>query len=471
MILESSKRMKRLISVVISVCGLITPALAWTTIDVMDHPSAFSPLWANAALRAYSCSAEQHTGELSIVEFDRPLVFFPRFEGNPQENSKIASLTLPTDTLILSEGWATEISNVAGRSLFGKSEDGPGYFKVGKQPDAKPNPSGKIDLETERLLEGSEVQVRGVSLDKKSGKLAALISQNQAEAPEPPRYEDYKDIYACKLVENHDLKGFADKTVLKLIASMTTIRKETPSRPVAPSPSKPEPVPALPDRSPSFNPAPDFEKPDAFAAETSKKVKFSLHCIDKDGETIRVAFFEEQLSGFPHLVIKHNENELRASNHYSFERLRVTVNVAPIPDDEKDKYSALLILDGRAGDEIYPAGLMFMANMTASDSQYEMSEHPVQLRSSGELPTAMWPKISNQVNEFGLNLIRFRIDRATGETAIALSWPMMPELTIQHKCSISDAPKRDASAMIRESLTAMGAEQKRLEKSGIENRL
>ncbi|AIK41092.1 hypothetical protein [Brucella anthropi] len=184
--------MKRIAAVLIASVSLVSNAYALHPSDIIDNPSKFSDMWTRAAVQAFSCKNVDYDSKLKIVQFDDHFYEFPRFEGDPRKDDRISSLTRPTNTLILSEGMATETTSIAGRSLFGASEDTPTHFSAGHYTAVTAYPKfdtakiGKGILEQDRLLEGSEVQFKGVVLDKKSGRLTALISQNQASSGEAP---------------------------------------------------------------------------------------------------------------------------------------------------------------------------------------------------------------------------------------------------------------------------------------------
>lgn len=221
-------------------------------------------------------------------------------------------------------------------------------------------------------------------------------------------------------------------------------------------------------------PVGNLENPGPYIAQVSKQTKFALTCKDDEGDRIRVAVFEHPLRGFPHLQIEHNEDELKRDKIYTKDRLHVTAKVRSIrePSSPNSKLArhALVIVDYQLGDEIYPAGLSFIADLAEGPNAYE-GGRGTQLRASSELPTIMRPKIRNEYGEFNVTLNKLKIDRVTGDTTLTMSWFLVPALHIKHKCQISKQPDKDAAIMIGEAFEGMKAEIKRITKKGVENRL
>ena len=195
-----------------------------------------------------------------------------------------------------------------------------------------------------------------------------------------------------------------------------------------------------------------------------------MKCKDNDGETIRVAMFNHPLRGFPSLKIESNEIELIKDKNYSLERLRVTPKVRSVRDFSPNSRQALIIIDGQMGDEIYPAGLTFMVEMKDGENMYDGGTG-TQLRESSQLPSAMRPKISNEYDDFSLTMNGVRIDRVTGDTTLTMSWHLVPDRAIKHKCAISKQPEKDAAAMIYDAFDGIKAEIKRTSKAGAVNKL
>lgn len=483
-----SLNMKRITAFLIASSSLISTAYALHPSDIIDNPSKFSEMWTQSAVQAYSCKNIDYDSTLKIVQFDDTFYEFPRFEGDPKKDDRISSLTRPTNTLILSEGMATVTTSIAGRSLFGASEDTPTHFSAGHYtavtayPKYDPARIGKGILEQDRLLEGSEVQFKGIVLDKKTGKLTALVSQNQASADEAPNFEEYEEQFDCKSIPKNDVANFADKTVRTLLASMAKVRKEVAEAPSVSNdgsaevqstatPPIAQTVPPKEDVSAEYDAGPvgNLENPEPYIAQVIKQVKFALKCKDKDGETIRVAMFEHPLRGFPSIKIEHNENDLIRDKNYSLDRLNVTPKVSSVRDPSSNNRQALVIIDGKMGDEIYPAGLTFMAEMEEGPNLYEGGA--TQLRVSSQLPTAMRPKISNEYDEFSLRMKKLQIDRVTGDTTITMAWSLVPNRAIKHKCAISKQPEKDVAVMISDAFDGIRAEIKRVTKKAVENTL
>ncbi len=481
--------MKRIATFLIASTCLVSSAYAMHPSDVIDNPSKFSDMWTQAAVQAFYCKNDDYGSTLKIVQFDDVFYQFPRFEGDPKKNDQIISLGRPTTTLILSEGMATETTSIAGRSLFGATEDTPTHFSAGHYtavtayPKYDPAKIGKGILEQDRLLEGSEVQFKGIVLDKKSGKLTALVSQNQASAGEAPKYEEYEEKFECKSIPKDEVVSFADNAVRTLLASMAKVRNEIFK---APSPSNAgsaetntiatppiaQTVPPKEDVSAEYDAGPvgNMENPEPYIAQVTKQLRFALKCKDNDGETIRVAMFNHPLRGFPSLKIESNEIELIKDKNYSLERLRVTPKVRSVRDFSPNSRQALIIIDGQMGDEIYPAGLTFMVEMKDGENMYDGGTG-TQLRESSQLPSAMRPKISNEYDDFSLTMNGVRIDRVTGDTTLTMSWHLVPDRAIKHKCTISKQPEKDAAAMIYDAFDGIRAEIKRVTKKAVENKL
>ena len=97
--------MKRIAAVLIASVSLVSNAYALHPSDIIDNPSKFSDMWTRAAVQAFSCKNVDYDSKLKIVQFDDHFYEFPRFEGDPRKDDRISSLTRPTNTLILSEGW------------------------------------------------------------------------------------------------------------------------------------------------------------------------------------------------------------------------------------------------------------------------------------------------------------------------------------------------------------------------------
>ncbi len=481
--------MKRITAFLIASSSLISTAYALHPSDIIDNPSKFSDMWTQSAVQAYSCKNIDYDSTLKIVQFDDTFYQFPRFEGDPKKDDRISSLTRPTNTLILSEGMATVTTSIAGRSLFGASEDTPSHFSAGHYtavtayPKYDPAKIGKGILEQDRLLEGSEVQFKGVVIDKKTGKLTALVSQNQASAGEAPKFEEYEEEFECKSIPKDDVATFADNAVRTLLASMAKVRKEIAEAPSVSNdgsaevqstatPPIAQTVPPKEDVSAEYDAGPvgNMENPEPYIAQVTKQIKFALKCKDKDGETIRVAMFDHPLRGFPSLKIESNELDLIRNKNYSLERLRVTPKVRSVRDFSPNSRQALIIIDGQMGDEIYPAGLTYMVEMKDGENMYEGGTG-TQLRESSQLPSAMRPKISNEYDDFSLTMNGVRIDRVTGDTTLTMSWHLVPDRAIKHKCTISKQPEKDAAAMIYDAFDGIRAEIKRVTKKAVENKL
>ena len=481
--------MKRIAAFMFASISLVSTSYAMHPSDIIDNPSKFSDMWTQAAVQAFSCKNVDYGSTLKIVQFDDVFYQFPRFEGDPKKNDRIISLGRPTSTLILSEGMATETTSIAGRSLFGATEDTPTHFSAGHYtavtayPKYDPAKIGKGILEQDRLLEGSEVQFNGVVLDKKTGKLTALVSQNQAESGEAPKFEEYEEEFECKSIPKDNVATFADKAVRTLLASMAKVRNEISK---APSPSNAgsagvqstatppiaQMVPPKEDVSAEYDAGPvgNMENPEPYISQVTKQIKFALKCKDKDGETIRVAMFDHPLRGFPSLKIESNEIDLIRDKNYSLERLRVTPKVRSVRDFSPSSRQALIIIDGQMGDEIYPAGLTYMVEMKDGENMYEGGTG-TQLRVSSQLPSAMRPKISNEYDEFSLTMNGVRIDRVTGDTTLTMSWPFVPDRAIKHKCTISKQPEKDTAKMITDAFEGIKDEIKRVSKRGPVNKL
>lgn len=479
--------MQRIATFLIASTCLVSSAYAMHPSDVIDNPSKFSDMWTQAVVQAFYCKNDDYGSTLKIVQFDDVFYQFPRFKGDPKENDTIISLGRPTTTLIMSEGMATETTSIAGRSLFGATEDTPTHFSAGHYtavtayPKYDPAKIGKGILEQDRLLEGSEVQFKGVVLDKKTGKLTALVSQNQASAGEAPKFEEYEEEFDCKSIPKDEVESFADNAVRTLLASMAKVRNEITK---APSPSSSvenqttatppiaQTVPPKEDVSAEYDAGPvgNMENPEPYIAQVTKQIKFALKCQDKHGDTIRVAMFDHPLRGFPSLKIESNEIDLIRNKNYSLERLRVTPKVRSVRDFSPNSRQTLIIIDSQVGDEIYPAGLTFMVEMKDGENMYDGGTG-TQLRVSSQLPSAMRPNISNEYDEFSLTMNGVRIDRVTGDTTLTMSWYLVPDRAIKHKCSISKQPEKDVAKMITDAFDGVKAEIKRVSKKGPVNKL
>ncbi len=180
--------------------------------------------------------------------------------------------------------------------------------------------------------------------------------------------------------------------------------------------------------------------------------------------------FDHPLRGFPSLSIESNEIDLIRDKNYSLERLRVTPKVRSVRDFSPSSRQALIIIDSQVGDEIYPSGLTFMVEMKDGENTYDGGTG-TQLRVSSQLPSAMRPKISNEYDEFSLTLNGVRIDRVTGDTTLTMSWYLVPDRAIKHKCTISKQPEKDAEKMITDAFDGIKAEIKRVTKAGAVNKL
>ncbi|WP_353368181.1 hypothetical protein, partial [Brucella sp. NBRC 12952] len=447
--------MKRIVAVLIASGSLASNAYALHPSDIIDNPSKFSDLWTRSAVQAFSCKNVDYESTLKVVQFDDHFYEFPRFEGDPKKDDRISSLTRPTNTLILSEGMATDTTSIAGRSLFGASEDTPTHLSAGHYtavtayPNFDPAKIGKGILEQDRLLEGSEVQFKGVVLDKNSGRLTALISQNQASSGEPPKFENNEEEFLCTSIPKDDVVEFADKSVRTLLASMAKVRKEVAGSfshgakthstpPIAQTMPPEDDVSAEYDAGPVGN----LENPGPYIAQVSKQTKFALTCKNVESDRIRIAMFEHPLRGFPILKIEHNEDELKRDKIYTKDRLQVTAKVRsarePRSRSLKMARHALVIVDYQLGDEIYPVGLSFIADLAEDPNAYE--GRGTQLRASSELPEMMRPKIKNEYGELNVMMNNVKIDRVTGDTTLTMSWFLVPALHIKHKCTISKQP-------------------------------
>lgn len=482
--------MKRLAIMLTCSLALVTPAAAFTADDMVNTPNEFSQFWSDFAVQAYSCTNE-FEATLKIVRFDGALDYFPRVArnikaGGPSVVLETSSFSkLPMDTLIVSEGLATVISSIAGRSLIGVSEDTTSHFSAGHYTAVTTYPKynasnvGGPNFMRHRLMQGGDVEISGIVLDKQSDQLSALVLQNQAEAGQRPRFEAYEDQYACQPVAKEELKPFAAGAVRTVVVSMADIRDAAAQSVQGQKPElKPQLLPEkkpqrrLTATSPVTETAPEqiLGWPDDYIENFSKQVRFALTCTDVDGETVRITMFNVPLAGFPLLHIEHNERELKQARIYSLDRLTVSTQLKATRSD--DKYNALVIIDGKAGDEIFPAGLTFLVEMATRDTHYE-APRGRPLRDGGSLPTAMLPPITTypEADALHFSLDRVLIDRVTLNTTVDMSWPLSPRVRVKNICTISETPQQDSAKMLRESFDAIKSEQKRVTRSGTANRL
>lgn len=322
--------MKRLALTLAWSLTLAAPAIAFTADDMVDTPNEFSQFWSEFAVQAYSCTSE-FEATLKIVQFDGALDYFPRVArniktGGPSVVLETSSFSKPMNTLIVSEGLATAISNVAGRSLIGVSEDTMTHFSAGHYTAVTTYPKynasniGGSNFMRHRLMQGSEVEISGIVLDKQSGQLSALVLQNQAEAGQPPLFETYEEQYTCELVAKEKLMSVAADAVRTVVVSMAEIR-DAAAQSVQEQKPKPEPR-SLPEKkqqrrltttssATEAEPKQILEWPDAYIENFSKQPRFSLTCTDADGAKVRIVMFNATLTGFPLLHIEHNEGELK----------------------------------------------------------------------------------------------------------------------------------------------------------------
>lgn len=483
--------MKRLAITLACNLALVAPAVAFTADDMVDTPDEFSQFWSDFAVQAYSCTNE-FEATLKIVQFDGALDYFPRVArnikaGGPSvvlETSSFSKLLM--DTLIVSEGLATVISNVTGRSLIGVSEDTATHFSAGHYTAVTTYPRynasnvGGPNSMRHRLMQGGDVEISGVVLDKRSGQLSTLVLQNQAEAGQRPWFEAYEDQYTCQPVAKEELKPFTADAVRTVIRSMADIR-DAAAQSVQKQRSEPNPQALAEKGKPqrrltTTSPVTETEPeqilgwPDAYVDNFSKQVRFTLTCTDIDGETVQIAMFNAILAGFPLLHIKHNEQELKRAGIYSLDRLAVSTQLKATHSD--DRYNALVIIDGQAGDEIFPAGLTFLVKMAMHDTHYEASRGRP-LRNGGDLPTAMLPPITTYPDEGALHfsLDSIQIDRVTLNTTVTMRWPLSPRVRVKHTCTTSENPQQDSAKMLRKGFASIKAEQERVTKTGIKNRL
>lgn len=475
----------------------------------MDDPNAYSSYWGSAVEQAYSCEGE-YGDTLKIVKFNKRMNNFPRFISVPSKALDIGDLRSKANTLIVSEGTGTEISTVAGRSIFGNSEDTEELFSAGEFTHLKNHPENKSNsiestrINIDRFLRGSPILLKGVVLNKKTGKMQALFLQNQAERDENFRYEPDYSTYECKKIQSAELFEFSNGVVNTLLSSMVQIRdryKATvgvytdENKAVAKnkldttgvSAEKNAPTVKAEHSKKSqedSGPVENLKNPEAYSKKAANLVKFVLHCKNPSGATMRVAMFDYPLSSFPSLKVKHNEYQLKASKQYSFERLEVeaTIRSVDVNATTSDKqYHTLVVFNGNTLDEIYTAGLSFYTNMNATDEQF-YARSAMQLREGRSLPKDFWPPVKPAKSEiknytppeqehFSLDLNEIVINRYSLDTSIWLSAPYVPEYREKNKCTLSNNPKEDVRMLIKDVFKGISAEKERITKVGVEKKI
>lgn len=486
--------MKRLALATICSLGVCASAQAFNPDDMVDYPNEFSQFWSDFAVQGYSCSNEIEA-TLKIVQFDGALSYFPRvargiMAGGPSAVLADSSGGGSMDALIVSEGLATEISSVAGRSLIGVSEDTETHFSAGHfsavttYPKYSPANIQSANQMRLRLMQGGMVEISGVVFDKKTGKLSALTLQNQAEPGQKPFIDEFQDEYECHKVDGDSLAQFAAEAVRAVILSMASIRDEAAAssqgRKLQQTARRAPVVIEVPEKNfvditssePSDSqvvPSEGLDWSEAYIESLAKKTKFVISCKSDQEHAVRIAMYNERMKGFPLLRIEHNENDLKYSGSYSFERLSVETYLKPI--HTSDRYNALVVMDRQTGDEIYPAGLNFLVELVTHDSFYQSSKGRP-LREGSHLPTDMLPPISSTEQKvLRLNLDQVLIDRVSLKTKLFLSWSLRPRVEVHYTCDVSKTPKEESAQMLRDSFDAIREEQNRITKGGPQNRL
>lgn len=463
-------------------------ATATSAIDILENPKETGKVWERKSDKGYIC--ENDIGAtLTILKFKEPIQNVPKLSRLDKQTGQAVFELIgpfvikqrPFDTIVVLDNYATRISTLAERSFIGISEDSTDFFQAGHYKAITSSPMynsdhiGSHNFTQKYLIKAGNILVQGISLDKTSGLLTTRIHQNSSDPGTRPFYDIYEDQFFCEHLEGTELGIQARSTGTRLLQSMAQIKvgwekrfvdkRKTTSRVVAEKndhAAEPEElrVSAIQTAEAILN------HPNDFAAKLSTKAQFFLSCTNDHGEKFRIVRFSEPLNNFPKLEITDNENELKRSGDYSTDRLSVEVKVRKITN----KANSVIVFEDQVGDEIYGAGLSFVARLYENDDYYE-SGRATQLRSSSAVPSHFRPKLSNELKEFSLGLKNIKVDRVDLTTNITLSWTLVPHRRIQYNCKISHESDEDTMKLLKSVMEALRIEKKRLTKVGLKRKI
>jgi hypothetical protein len=402
-----------------------------------------------------------------------------------------SSYTTPWDTI---HEFGTEIASLSGQSLIGKSDDADSYIAAGYFKDLEYYPKynksdlGGINFDRQTLFKEGEAFVTGLVINKNNGTMRARVYQNQADPGQRTKYNISDTEYECAEVSN-SLEEFTTKNINALIDDMKAsesrikglisqkqkMREQEDAERRKRLKSENEQEVAVNNAQKENNSKNDFtadrilNEPDVYADIKSNSATFSLKCVDEFNNTYRMVAFKDNMSNYPILRYKHNEQKLIADNKLSLDNLIVKTSVegyySDIPTFEDKKATGFMLkFDKNIAGDTFSAGQYLVGNIQQSENTY-VGANIEQLREGRSMPDLL--RARNKKQEITQSDIVFgdiTLDRKTLDTVIRMDIEGKHKKNYEFSCQLSQTPKEDAKDLLIGGVKAIKDEQSRIGK-------